>query len=105
MALLAANRVEEADKLTQILRQNTDGVGMEGAFNDTLAQIDIALGRLDQAYANFEKALDLDPALSKIYAKKLSALGFLPLSNAPPGVLTALRRCIDVKKQACTLAG
>ena len=105
MALLTAKRADEADKLTQILRQNTDGKGMEAIFYDTLAQIDIALGRLDQAYTNFESALNLDPAMSKIYAKKLSALGFLPLSNAPPGVLTALRRCIDVKKTACTVAG
>ena len=105
MALITANRAAEADEATQILRQNSDGNGMEAAFYDTLAQIDIALGRLDQAYTNFESALKFDPSMSKIYAKKLSGLGFLPLSNSPPGVLTALRRCIDVKKKACTLAG
>jgi len=105
MRLLNAKKVAEVDELTRILRQNTDGRRMEEAFYDTLAQIDIALGRLDQAFANFESALNLDPGLSKIYAKKLSELGFLPLSNAPAGVLTALRRCIDVKKQTCTVAG
>ena len=105
MRLLNEKKVAEADQLTQILRQNTDGRGMEGEFYDTLAQIDIALGRLDQAFANFESAMNEDPALSKIYARKLSELGFLPLSNAPAGVLTALRRCIDVKKQTCTVAG
>ena len=105
MLLIEALQLEAADQLTAILRQNGAGQAMEAEFYDTLAQIDIGLGRLDQAYGNFESALNVDPAMSKIYAKKLSALGFLPLSNAPAGVLTALRRCIDVKKQACTVAG
>ena len=71
-------------------------------FTDgTLAQIDVGLGRLEDAFANYSAALDLDPALSKDYARSLSLLGFLPLSNAPDGVLTALRRCIDVKKATC----
>lgn len=105
MALIVAGKAAEADQVTQPLRQNSGGGGMEAAFFDTLAQIDIALGRLDQAYANFESAMNLDPSMSKIYARKLSELGFLPLSNAPAGVLTALRRCIDVKKQGCTVAG
>ncbi len=105
MALLTAGRAAEADQITAILRQNPEGMRMEGAYYDTLAQIDIAMGRLEDAYSNFASALDQDPGLSKIYAKKLSELGFLPLSNAPPGVLTALRRCIDVKKTGCTVAG
>lgn len=105
MALVTAGRAAEADQITAIMRQNPDGQRMEGAYFDTLAQIDIALGRLEDAYTNFASALDADPGMSKIYAKKLSELGFLPLSNAPAGVLTALRRCIDVKKQACTVAG
>ena len=58
---------------------------------------------MDDAYANFEAALNLDASMSKTYARKLSELGFLPLSNAPSGVLTALRRCIDVKKTACIM--
>jgi tetratricopeptide (TPR) repeat protein len=105
MMLITAGNAAEADLISQPLRLNPEGRRMEGAFHDTLAQIDIALGRLDQAFANFEAALNLDPAMSKVYAKKLSVLGFLPLSNAPAGVLTALRRCIDVKKTACTVAG
>jgi tetratricopeptide (TPR) repeat protein len=105
MALISAGRAADADKITAIMRQNPDGLRMEGAYFDTLAQIDIALGRLEDAYTNFASAIDSDPGLSKIYAKKLSELGFLPLSNAPAGVLTALHRCIDVKKQACTVAG
>lgn len=105
LVLVGAGNAAEADRVTQPLRLNAEGRRMEGAYHDTLAQIDIALGRLDQAYANFESALNIDPAMSKTYAKKLSVLGFLPLSNAPAGVLTALRRCIDVKKTACTVAG
>lgn len=103
-ALLAEGKVDEADKVTQVLRQNPDGARMEAVYHDTLARIDAALGRMEDAYKNYEAALNLDPALSKAYARKLSELGFLPLSNAPAGVLTALRRCIDVKKAACVMA-
>lgn len=100
-ALLEAGQPAEADAATRTLRQNPDGVRMEGVYLDTLAQIDVALGRLEDAYANYAAALEADPSLSKAYARSLSGLGFLPLSNAPSGVLTALRRCIDVKKAAC----
>ena len=102
-ALLAEGKAAEADQASQGLRQNPDGLRMEAAYHDTLARIDAALGRMDAAYANYEAALGLDPGLSKSYARKLSELGFLPLSNAPSGVLTALRRCMDVKKAACVL--
>ncbi|WP_333814655.1 tetratricopeptide repeat protein [Tabrizicola sp.] len=102
-ALLADGKPEEADRVTQILRQNPNGARMDATYHDTLARIDAALGRMEDAYTNFETALNLDPALSKTYARKLSELGFLPLSNAPSGVLTALRRCIDVKKAACVI--
>ena len=103
-ALLEQGKAAEADALTQTLRQNPDGLAMQAVFFDTLAQIDMALARMDAAFANYEAALDLDPALSRIYARKLSELGFLPLSNAPAGVLTALGRCMDVKKAACLLS-
>lgn len=100
-ALLADGKAAEADAATQVLRQNPDGQRMEAVYHDTLARIDAALGRMEAAYANYESALDLDADLSKTYARKLSELGFLPLSNAPSGVLTALRRCMDVKKAGC----
>jgi tetratricopeptide (TPR) repeat protein len=103
-ALLADGKTAEADQVTQVLRQNPNGQRMEATYHDTLARIDAALGRMEDAYANYEAAMNLDPALSKSYARKLSELGFLPLSNAPAGVLTALRRCIDIKKTACVLA-
>jgi tetratricopeptide (TPR) repeat protein len=103
-ALLADGKAEEADRVTQVLRQNPDGARMDASYHDTLARIDAALGRMDAAYANYEAALNLDASLSKTYARKLSELGFLPLSNAPAGVLTALRRCIDVKKTACVMS-
>lgn len=103
-ALLAAGKAQEADQVTQVLRQNPDGARMEAAYHDTLARIDAALGRMEDAFANYDAAMTIDPALSRTYARKLSALGFLPLSNAPAGVLTALRRCMDVKKTACVLA-
>lgn len=103
-ALLAEARFDEADALTQPLR-NTDGDRlMLAIYHDTLAQVDVGLGRLDAAYANYEAAMTLDPNLSKAYAQALSGLGFLPLSNAPAGVLTALTRCLNVKKAACILS-
>ncbi|MCX7288021.1 MAG: hypothetical protein NTW20_10815 [Rhodobacterales bacterium] len=100
-ALLDGGKAEEADAATRILRQNPGGLRMEGTYLDTLAQIDVLLGRLDDAFANYSAALDATPALSKAYARSLSELGFLPLSNAPAGVLTAIRRCLDVKKATC----
>ncbi|MES2914763.1 MAG: tetratricopeptide repeat protein [Pseudomonadota bacterium] len=103
-ALLAEGKAADADAATQGMRENPDGVRMEAIWQDTLARIDAALGRMDAAYASYEAALALDPGLSRTYARKLSELGFLPLSNAPAGVLTALRRCIDVKKAGCLLA-
>ncbi len=104
VALLRENKPEEADKVTQVLRQNPNGVRLDAAYLDTLAQIDVALGRLEDAFANYSAALDADPAISKTYARKLSELGFLPLSNSPSGVLTALRRCMDLKKAQCSIA-
>ena len=100
-ALVLEGKLEEADTVTQPLRLNPEARRMEAVYHDTLAQIDVGLGRLEDAFANYSAALDLDPALSKDYARGLSLLGFLPLSNAPDGVLTALRRCIDVKKATC----
>ncbi len=104
VALLRENRLEEADQTTQILRQNPDGAQLEAVYLDTLARIDVALGRLEDGYANYTQVLRIDPKLSKTYARKLSELGFLPLSSAPEGVLTALRRCLDVKKATCRMA-
>jgi tetratricopeptide (TPR) repeat protein len=104
VALLRDNKLDDADAATQVLRENPDGLRMEAVYHDTLAQIDMALGRLDAAYANYSEAMKLDPNLSKAYARKLSELGFLPLSNSPDGVLMALQRCIGVKKEGCRLA-
>ena len=104
VALLRENRLEEADAASQVLRQNPDGQRLEAVYLDTLAQIDMAMGRLDDGFANYDQAMRIDPSLSKTYARKLSELGFLPLSNSPDGVLMALQRCIDVKKGACRLS-
>lgn len=104
-ALVLDGKLEEADAATQSLRQNAEGKRMEAVYHDTLAQIDVSLGRLDDAYGNYAAALELNPDMSKDYARSLSQLGFLPLSNAPSGVLTALRRCLDVKKAACLVTG
>lgn len=103
-ALLKAGDAAAADAETATLRANSDGLRLEAIYLDTLAQIDVALGRLDAAYDNYAAALDANPALSRTYARSLSTLGFLPLSNAPEGVLTALRRCLDVKKNACLVS-
>lgn len=102
-ALLADGKPEDADRVTQVLRQNPNGARMDASYHDTLARIDASLGRMEDAYANYEAALSIDASMSKDYARKLSGLGFLPLSNSPAGVLTALRRCIDVKKTACIM--
>ena len=104
-ALLSENKAAEADALTQAIRTGAAELAMEGIYYDTLAQIDLALGRTDDALANYEQAMALDPALSRDYARKLSELGFLPLSNSPSGVLTALQRCMSVKKAACLVSG
>lgn len=104
-ALLAEAKFSEADSLTQPLRENPGDRLMLAVYFDTLAQIDAGLGRLDAAYSNYETALSLDPGLSKGYATKLSSLGFLPLSNSPAGVMTALQRCLSVKKAGCVLGG
>ncbi|NJS40738.1 MAG: tetratricopeptide repeat protein [Rhodobacteraceae bacterium] len=103
-ALLAAGNLAEADALTAPLRANPAGLSLAAVYHDTLAQIDVGLGRLDDGLRNYEAALSADPNLSRVYARKLSELGFLPMSNAPSGVLTALRRCIDVKKTGCVLS-
>ncbi len=100
-ALLSAGRVGEAETLAAPLRALVGTPEMEGAFHDTLAQLDLAQGRLEQALTGFANALRLDPSLSRIYAKKLSELGYLPLSNAPDKVMMALRRCIEAKSSAC----
>jgi tetratricopeptide (TPR) repeat protein len=103
-ALLATGQAQAADAETAILRENPQGLRLEAVYLDTLARIDVALGRLDAGYENYAAALDADPAIARSYARSLSQLGFLPLSNAPSGVLTALRRCIDVKKSACDVS-
>jgi tetratricopeptide (TPR) repeat protein len=104
MALLRDNKPDEADNAAQVLRQNPDGLPREAIYLDTLAQIDVAKGRLDAALANYSEAMKIDPNLSKSYARKLSELGFLPLSNSPDGVTMALQRCLDVKKSGCRLS-
>ncbi|MCU0827260.1 MAG: tetratricopeptide repeat protein [Tabrizicola sp.] len=104
VALVRAGKAAEADQLTQTMRANPEGLRLEASYLDTLAQIDVALGRLDAAFDNYAAAMNTDPNLSRIYARKLSELGFLPLSNSPSGVQTALRRCLDVKKTACTVS-
>ena len=103
-ALLAQGDAAAADQVTAVLRSNPEGISLRADYLETLARIDVMLGRLDGAFANYSAALTADPGLSKTYARKLSELGFLPLSSAPAGVLTTLRRCLDVKKAACLVA-
>lgn len=104
-ALLGEQKAAEADAMTQAMRSGAAELAMEGIYYDTLAQIDLALGRTDAALTNYEQAMALDPSLARIYARKLSELGFLPLSNSPSGVLTALQRCMSVKQAACLVSG
>jgi tetratricopeptide (TPR) repeat protein len=100
-ALLSAGRVAEAETEAVPLRALVGTEAMEGVFHDTLAQLDLAQGRLDQALAGFATALRMEPSLARIYSGKLSAQGFLPLSNAPDRVMVALRRCIEERAGAC----
>ncbi|OYW61087.1 MAG: hypothetical protein B7Z10_09350 [Rhodobacterales bacterium 32-66-7] len=102
--LLDDARFAEADTLTRPLRDNSGDRLMLAVYFETLARVDTGLGRLEEAYANYDAALSVDPDISKVYATQLSQLGFLPLSNSPAGVLTALQRCLNVKKAACDIS-
>ena len=103
-ALMTDGDFAGADALTAPLRQKSADRTMLSGYLETLARIDAGLGRFEEAYSNYELALGIDPVLSKAYALKLSELGFLPLSNSPAGVLTALRRCLNVKSSACLIS-
>lgn len=99
--LINAGRVAEAETAAAPLKALVGTASMEGIFHDSLAQIDLAQGRTDAALAGFVQALRLEPSLSRIYAKKLSVAGFLPLSNQPVDVISALRRCVAAKGKDC----
>jgi tetratricopeptide (TPR) repeat protein len=100
-SLLNAGRIAEAEAASPPLRALVGTTEMEGVYHDTLAQLDLAQGRTEAALTSFGHALRLEPALSRIYAKKLSEAGFLPLSNQPQNVIPALRRCVVAKGKEC----
>jgi predicted Zn-dependent protease len=101
--LLRAGDLAQADAMSRPLRENPGGLRLPAAYHDTLARIDMGLGRLEDAVANFYAAMRVDANQARIYARHLSALGFLPLSNAPDAVLLALQRCIDVMQADCRM--
>ncbi len=100
-SLLNAGRLDDAQAAAPPLLALIGTAAMEGVYHDTLAQLDLAQGRTEAALAGFGHALRLEPALSRIYAKKLSQAGFLPLSNQPQNVISALRRCVEAKGRDC----
>lgn len=102
--LLHAGRIAEAETAAASLRAAVGTEAMEATFHDTLAQLEMAQGRTEAAILHLGRAMALDPALARIYARKLSALGFLPLSTQPHNLLLALRRCIDAKGAECRIS-
>lgn len=99
--LINAGRLAEAETAAAPLKALMGTSGMEGIYHDSLAQLDLAQGRTEAALNGFAQALRLEPSLSRIYAKRLSLAGFLPLSNQPINVISALRRCVAAKGKDC----
>ncbi len=102
--LTQAGRLDEAEAEAASLRAaETAGEPMQGSFHDALAQLDLARGDMGGATRHFTLAMALDPALTRIYTRGLSALGFLPLSSARHNVALALQRCLEAMGTECRI--
>ncbi len=77
--------------------------GLRGFMLDTLAQIDLAQGRTDQALDEFFTAAWLDPGLAAGWIPALVELGHLPQTRSADTVLVTLKNCIRAKGAACDL--
>ena len=100
--LTRAGRLDEAQTAAAALREaETAGKPMEGTFHDALGQLDLALGETEGAARHFAMAMALEPALARGYARRLSELGFLPLTASRHDVTQALQRCLDAKGKDC----
>lgn len=101
--LLHAGRTAEAETAAAALRAAVGTAAMEGAFHDTLAQLEMARGHTDAALLHYGRALALDASLTRPYTRSLSEMGFLPLSGQIHMVLVALQRCIAAKGAECRI--
>jgi tetratricopeptide (TPR) repeat protein len=103
-ALFTAGRLDDADRAADVLRNQPDQSLIAAFMIDTIAQIDLALGRIDTALAGLELAAWRDPGLVAGWLPALAAQGYLPQTRLADGVLTAVRRCVAEKGKACSLA-
>ncbi|GAB1364360.1 hypothetical protein MASR1M32_35960 [Rhodobacter sp.] len=102
--LTRAGRLDEAQTASAPLREaEAAGTSMRGAFHDALGQLDLARAETGAAARHFAMAMALDPALTRLYARTLSELGFLPLTASRHDVTQALRRCLDARDKDCRL--
>jgi len=103
-ALFTAGKVDQADRAADALRNAPDQGQLAGFMLDTVAQIDLALGRTDKALAGLELAAWRDPGLARGWIPALAKQGYLPQTRFADGVLTAVRRCISELAAKCSLA-
>lgn len=103
-SLFSTGRLDEADSAAETLRQQPEDQALPGYMVDTLAQIDLAMGRTDQAIAGLELAAWRDPGLAEAWVPALVAQGYLPQTSLADAVLTAVRRCVEEKGKDCRLA-
>lgn len=101
--LFTAGRLQEAERAAQTLRDLPDDPPRPGYVIDTLAQIDLAMGRVDAALDGLELAAWRDPGLAQSWVPALAKQGYLPQTGLADDILTALRRCIAERGQACDL--
>ncbi|WP_395542769.1 tetratricopeptide repeat protein [Neotabrizicola sp. sgz301269] len=103
-SLFTAGRLDEADAAADTLRAQPEDPPLPGFMIDTIAQIDLAKGRTDQAIKGLELAAWRDPGIAAGWMPALAAQGYLPQTRLADAVLTAARRCIEEKGKDCALA-
>lgn len=105
-ALTRAGRLDEAQSAATPLRKaEAEGQLMQGIYHDALGQLDLARSDIASAARHFTLAMALDPALQRIYTRRLSELGFLPLTSSRHNVALAMQRCIEAKAKDCRIGG
>lgn len=103
-SLFTAGRLDAADAAAQVLRDQPEDPPLPGFMVDTIAQIDLAKGRTEQAVKGLELAAWRDPGIAAGWVPALAAQGYLPQTRLADAVLTAARRCIEEKGKDCALA-
>lgn len=103
--LFTAGRLDEADRAADLLRKAAEaGDALPGFMVDTLAQIDLAKGRTDQALEGFALAAWRDPGLAQGWVPALTAQGYLPQTRLADGILLVLRACVAARGAECRVA-